>query len=416
MNETKDLLERVGDRFAFPAEAFERLERRRDRKRRDRRIAAGVAGIAIFATLVFGLARATLTDSSHTPVSPDPSPSPSIQTEQLPQILGQSEVVVRGKDETLEALDQATGDRRTLVRCQDPCIFIYRYAVSTDGTWLADEVWTCLGALPCESEAGIWVTNALGERTQLTRSCPKPDSCDGVTWAWSPIGATLAVAQTGDAPGVFTVDPQSGEHHRISNTADVTALAWSPDGSRVAYAGSEIHVTDLATGQTTSLAGGVGSVNTMAWSPDGTSLAVDSLFADRDRIIVFAADGSDQQTLVEQGAPQGPGAPSWSPDGSRIAYVSTPQKEGATNAHFSFEVWVIGADGSNPTRIFGGDCCIGDWDGPIWSPDGERVAFFDDVDASYGTWLVMNADGTGEPDQVTEVEAKSWGREGVPTM
>ena len=238
MNETKDLLERVGDRFGFPAEAFERLERRRDRKRRDRRIAAGVAGIAIFAALVFGLARATLTDSSNTPVSPDPSPSPSIQTEQLPPLLGQSEGVVRGEDETLEAFDQATGERRTLVRCQDPCGAIYRYAVSTDGTWLAYEVWTCLGAGPCESEAGIWVTNALGERSQLTRSCTTPDSCDGVTWAWSPIGATLAVAETGDAPGVFTVDPQSGERHPISNAGDVTALAWSPDASRLAYVGS----------------------------------------------------------------------------------------------------------------------------------------------------------------------------------
>ena len=225
MNETKDLLDRVGDRFGFPEAAFERLERRRDRKRRNRRIAAGVAGIAIFAALVFGLARATLTDSSHTPVSRDHSPSPSVQTEQLPQILGQSEVVVRGEDETLEAFDQATGERHTLVRCQDPCVFFYRYAVSTDRTWLAYEVFTCLGALPCEPEAGIWVTNALGERIQLTRSCTKPDSCDGVTWAWSPIGATLAVAETGDAPGVFTIDPQSGERTPTSNAGNVTALA-----------------------------------------------------------------------------------------------------------------------------------------------------------------------------------------------
>jgi WD40 repeat protein len=415
MNETRGLLERVGDRFAFPEASFERLERRRDRKRRNRRIAAGVAGIAVFGALVFGLARATLTDSSHRPVSPDHSPSPSIQTEQLPQILGQSEVVVRGEDETLEAFDRATGDLRTLVRCQDPCVFIYRYAVSTDGTWLAYEVFTCLGALPCESEAGIWVTNALGERTQLTQSCT-PDACDGVTWAWSPIGATLAVGQTGAAPGVFTIDPQSGERTPIANAGDATALAWSPDASRLAYAGAEIHVTDLASGRTTLLASGIGTVNTIEWSPDGTGLAVDSMSANRDRIIVFAADGSSEQTLVDQGAPQGPGAPSWSPDGSRIAYVSTPQKEGATSAHFSFEVWVVGADGSNPTRIFAGRCCIGDWDGPIWSPDGERVAFFDDVDMSYGTWLVVNADGSGQPQEITDVEAKNWRPDEIPSM
>ena len=53
MNETRDLLERVGERFAFPDEAFERMLRRRDRKRRNQRIAAGVVGIAVFLAAVW---------------------------------------------------------------------------------------------------------------------------------------------------------------------------------------------------------------------------------------------------------------------------------------------------------------------------------------------------------------------------
>ena len=122
MNETRDLLERVGGRFAFPANALERLEPRRDRKRRNRRIAAGIAGIAIFAALVFGLARATLSESSPTPAVPDQSPSPSIQTEQLPQILRRGEVVVVGDNSSLEALDRSNGERRTLAQCEDPCV------------------------------------------------------------------------------------------------------------------------------------------------------------------------------------------------------------------------------------------------------------------------------------------------------
>lgn len=416
MNETRDLLERVGGRFAFPANALERLEHRRDRKRRNRRIAAGIAGIAIFAALVFGLARATLSESSPTPAVPDQSPSPSIQTEQLPRILRRGEVVVVGDNSSLEALDRSNGERRTLAQCEDPCVFFYRHGLSADGRWLAYEVWTCLGALPCESEAGIWVMDALGERTQLTESCDEPDRCHQEVWAWSPVGATLAVGEAGDAMGAFTIDPQTGTRTPISNEGDVTALAWSPDGSRFAYAGSEIHIADVATGRSTSLADAVGSVGTIAWSPDGSGLAVDTFAGDRDRVIVLAADGSDQRTLVDQGGPQGPAAPAWSPDGTRIAYVSTPQKEGAVKGHFSFEVWVIGADGSNPTRIFAGECCIGDWSGPIWSPDGNQVAFFDDVDVPYGTWLVTNADGTGEPREIDELDARSWGPDGIPSM
>lgn len=421
MNETRDLLERVGGRFAFPANALERLEHRRDRKRRNRRIAAGVAGIAVFAALVFALARATLSESSPTPAVPDESPSPSIQTEQLRPILHAGEVLdpvdENGPQGHLDAFDADTGDRRTLAQCDDPCVFIYRHALSVDERWLAYEIWTCLGALPCEPQAGIWVTNALGEHMHLTSPCDEPDRCHQEVWAWSSVGATLAVGEWGNAPGVLTIDPQTGERTPISNDRDVTALAWSPDGSQLAYAGSKIHIYDVATGRSTLLADAIGSVDTIAWSPDGSSLAVDTFADDRDRVIVLAADGSDQRTLVDQGAPQGPAAPAWSPDGSQIAYVTTPQQEGAgRRGHYSFEVWVIGADGSNAARVFAGECCIGEWSGPIWSPDGNQVAFFDDVDMPYGTWLITNADGTGEPREIDELDARSWEPDGIPPM
>jgi WD40 repeat protein len=411
MNETRDLLERVGDRFAFPSGAFERLEHRRDRKRRNRRIAAGVAGIAIFAALVFGLARATLGGSGSLPAVPDQSPSPSIQTEGLPPIIGDNEVVT-GDRGPLQAFDRTTGERRTLVTCQDPCVTITGYALSADRRWLAYELYTCgpRASEPCEPEGGIWVTNALGEHTQLTHSC-RPEACYRTIWAWSPVGATLAVGDAWDPTNLFTIDPQSGERTQIANDDNVTAFAWSRDGNRVAYAASAIHVVEVPTGRSTTLSDALGSVDTMAWSPDGSGLLVDSFARGHVLLTVLDTDGSDQRTLLEAAPGEGPGAPAWSPDGNRIAYATQPQKKGATGGHYSFEVWVIGADSSDPTRIFAGECCIGDWDGPIWSPDGERLAFFDDADMSYGTWLVANADGSGEPQQISEIEARSWGQE-----
>ena len=57
MNETGRLLERVGERFPFPDQAFEGLRRRRDRKRRNERIAAGALALALTAAGVFGLVR-----------------------------------------------------------------------------------------------------------------------------------------------------------------------------------------------------------------------------------------------------------------------------------------------------------------------------------------------------------------------
>ena len=398
MNDTRELLERVGGRFAFPDGAFERLERRRDRKRRNRRIAAGALGLAVgLAAILIG--SSLIRSNQSVPVQPAP-------TTELRPVLREGEVLVEGNGlGQVDAIDPSTGDQRTLAKCKDPCAIIYRHAISADGQWLGYEVWTCLGALPCESEAGIWATNALREDRQLTQNCDRPDSCHPEVWAWSPQGATLAVYEGGDVSKLFTIDPQTGDRTTLATPdVDVSTLAWSPDGTSVVYAATGLQSVDLGSGQTTRLTDLVGDVNSIEWSPDGTRLVLDDVLAGRNRILVMNADGSDQRVLVDQGAPRGPGAPAWSPDGTRIAYVSTPGWAGPSGGHFSFEVWVIGADGSERTRLFHGECCIGDWQGPVWSPEGSRIAFYDDVDG----WLVLNADGTGGSTEIDELEVRSW--------
>ena len=70
MSETRDLLERVGERFTFPDDMFERIERRRVRKRRNQRIAAGVVGIALFVAAVWIVTSGGVFDRSETSVVP----------------------------------------------------------------------------------------------------------------------------------------------------------------------------------------------------------------------------------------------------------------------------------------------------------------------------------------------------------
>jgi Tol biopolymer transport system component len=295
---------------------------------------------------------------------PIPLTSSQEPTSGLEPLLRDGEVVVDANP-GLDALDPKTGDRRTLATCTDPCIFFYRHAMSADGRWLAYEVWTCLGALPCESDAGIWVTNALGDHRQLTQQCDQPDSCHVETWAWSTAGATLAVYEGGIESQLFTIDPSSGDRTTLTNPdGDVSALAWSPDGTTLAFAAGApsgvVHVVDVDSGESTVLSNDVGEVSDMAWSPDGMQLVLDDFLEDRNRIIVMNADGSGQRVLVDQGAPQGPGAPAWSPDGTKIAYVTTPGSAGPHQGHYSFEVWVMNADGSNPIRLHQSECCISD--------------------------------------------------------
>ncbi|HET7236915.1 MAG TPA: hypothetical protein VFK59_10850 [Actinomycetota bacterium] len=70
MNETRDLLERVGDRFAFPDHAFERLERRRDRRRRNQRVTAGLVGAAVFVAAIWIVTTGGPSDRTRSTVVP----------------------------------------------------------------------------------------------------------------------------------------------------------------------------------------------------------------------------------------------------------------------------------------------------------------------------------------------------------
>ena len=79
MNESRELLERVGDRFPFPEQAFERLVRRRDHKERNRRIAAGIVGVAAFVAAIWIVTSAGISDRGLISTSTGPSVGPSVE-------------------------------------------------------------------------------------------------------------------------------------------------------------------------------------------------------------------------------------------------------------------------------------------------------------------------------------------------
>jgi Tol biopolymer transport system component len=116
-----------------------------------------------------------------------------------------------------------------------------------------------------------------------------------------------------------------------------------------------------------------------AWSPDGTRIA----FAASGLIKIMNADGSDV-VLLAKGT-----HPAWSPDGAKIAFTGSPD--------VNSDVYVMDADGTNRVNLTRHPAT--DWE-PAWSPDGTRIAFATDRDGNREVY-VMNADGSkpGQPDE-----------------
>ena len=130
-----------------------------------------------------------------------------------------------------------------------------------------------------------------------------------------------------------------------------------------------------------------------SWSPDRTKIAyVSNLGGGGHQIYVMDARGKGAIKLTD--GPRGKGDLDWSPDGKKIAFTSWDGQ-----IRWNWEnprISVMDADGNNPFKLTDGQ-------EPSWSPDGQRIAFasgrdFDDQ------IFVIGVDGKGR-ERVTKSKA-----------
>ncbi len=163
--------------------------------------------------------------------------------------------------------------------------------------------------------------------------------------------------------------------------------AWSPDGQRFAYtqlgAGrGGVVVQDLATGAQTPVPGTQSGLNiTPMFSPDGKTLAY--AHSDETGTDIYSANVVDrccvQRLTVGRYADNL--SATFSPDGRRIAFVST--RAGPP------QVYVMGADGTDQELLATFDFgASGASNAPEWSPDGANVVFHREMDNKPQLFLV----------------------------
>jgi Tol biopolymer transport system component len=187
----------------------------------------------------------------------------------------------------------------------------------------------------------------------------------------------FARLQTDHTTGLFVMNPDGTGERRLDDPAsggNVQAVAWSPDGSRIAVYdsfdrtmnqpvlrvigadGSEAHVVRAWSNEGCCAVVSVDSL--FAWSPDGGRIGmVQADASGRPGILLVNADGSGDLIASEGGYFH------WSPDGSRLvvsdAGLSTATTGGDPTA--SYSIYVVNRDGSGRRWLANGEY-------PAWGP------------------------------------------------
>lgn len=203
--------------------------------------------------------------------------------------------------------------------------------------------------------------------------------------SWSPDASKLAFAVrvystdgSEECPAsphgeIFTIDADgSGARRLTRGGADNREPAWSPDGSKIAFASGDeynrsIYVMKVDGSDPTRLTINQNFTDSYpAWSPDGTQIAFVSQGEHGKAIYIVNADGSNRRRLTNP--TYFVGKPAWSSDASRIAFALSRGED--QNA----DIYVINVNDAHVQRLTHNDKSTKSYS-PTWSPDSTMIAY-----------------------------------------
>ncbi|WP_306878598.1 amidohydrolase family protein [Paenarthrobacter nicotinovorans] len=244
--------------------------------------------------------------------------------------------------------------------------------------------------------------------TNRTSVQPRRDSPLGVVGpALSPDAGTVAFC----ALGSLWLMPVGGRPRQLTHRTYVSDPAWSPDGHLLAYTcdrsgNPDLWIHDIRTGTDRRLTHLGFPAVAAAWSRTGEHLA----FQDHEGATYVTDIDTGHTKRVLEPLWQ-PGRPTWSPDGSLLALAAVKPssarfREGSNQIlTLDLQTGMTTFHEPGPQRSLS----TRGYDGPVWSPDGSRMAFVMD-----STLWVTDVDPTGRPigdaQQLTEelTDAPSW--------
>ena len=226
----------------------------------------------------------------------------------------------------------------------------------------------------------VWLLDrAGGEAFQLTELKGRLQG-----YEWSPDAKRLAlIVGDPDPEAEAGPSPQPGATPRVPKPIVIDRYHYKQDGAGYLLSGrhSYIYLFDIATKKLERLTKSKWDEGSPAWSPDGTRIAFMSNHTDDpDRepsAQLFVADanpGSTEKALTPPETRAGRSRPEWSPDGKWIAFLDGEEKK--YGAYSMEHLGLVATDGSGaPTHLKAAEDLDRGVSSPKFSADGKSITF-----------------------------------------
>jgi dipeptidyl aminopeptidase/acylaminoacyl peptidase len=234
--------------------------------------------------------------------------------------------------------------------------------LSPDGAWIAYTV-TTIDSTKDRSDSDVWMVSWDGQRRVRLTSSPEGESNP----RWSPDNRYLSFVSSrfGSKGGqLWLLDRSGGEAVRLTEfKGGVDAYAWSPDATHLVVVSRDPDSAEVR-GDSAAPPKPI-VIDRYKFKQDGSG------YLERRRTHLYVVNVATKAVTQVTTGDYDDGQPAWSPDGTRLAFVSSrgtdPDRENNS------DVFVVEARArAVPQRL---TSWPGPDDSPVWSPDGRSIAY-----------------------------------------